>query len=315
MLPPRKKLVLDCDPGLDDAIAILAAAHYADLIGITTVAGNVGINRTTRNALVVAQIAGLDVPVHRGAAGPLAGSPVDGSRIHGESGLGDAVLPDLTRSEASDDAVGFLCDTARSVDDLHVLAIGPLTNIALALERDPDLRNHLAGLTIMGGSASAGNITPVAEFNIWADPEAAAIVFDKAAPLTMVGLDVTNQVVFGDDETARMGSAGTPVAEFAASLIEFLRDRFREYVGQSVVPVHDATAVIAATHPHLFERSRHPLAVEVRGEHTRGMTVADLRPEALSRALGQPNSPASDVVWDADVEAVRELIVEAVLAF
>ncbi len=315
MLPPRKKLILDCDPGLDDAIAILVAAHHADLIGITTVSGNVGINRTTRNALVIAQLAGLDVPVHRGAAQPLAGPPVNGSRIHGESGLGDSVLPDLTRSEASNDAVTYLCDTARSVDDLHLLAIGPLTNVALALERDPDLPRHLAGLTIMGGSAGAGNITPVAEFNIWADPEAAAVVFDKAAPLTMVGLDVTSKVVFGTGETARMRAAETPVAEFAAGLIEFLRDRFREYIGQSVVPVHDATAVIAATHPELFERSRQPVAVEVQGEHTRGMTVADLRPAALIQAIGTPGVPSSDIVWDADVEAVRELIVEAVLAF
>ena len=314
-MPPPKKLVLDCDPGLDDAIAILAAAHYADLVGITTVAGNVGINRTTRNALVVAQIAGLDVPVHRGAAQPLAGAPVDGSRIHGATGLGDSVLPNLARAEASDDAVTYLCDTARSVDDLHVLAIGPLTNIALALQRDPDLPRHLAGLTIMGGSAGVGNITPVAEFNIWADPAAAAVVFEKAAPLTMVGLDVTSKVVFGTGETARMRAAETPVAEFAAGLIEFLRDRFKEYIGQSVVPVHDATAVIAATHPELFERSRHPIAVEVRGERTRGMTVADLRPAALIKAIGPHGVPASDIVWDAEVEAVRELIVEAVLAF
>ena len=309
------KLILDCDPGLDDAIAILVAAHHADLIGITTVAGNVGIHRTTRNALVVAQLAGLDVPVHRGASQPLGGTPVDGSRIHGETGLGDSVLPDLNRSAASDDAVAYICDTARSVADLHLLAIGPLTNVALALRRDPDLRRHLAGLTIMGGSASAGNITPVAEFNVWADPEAAAIVFEKAAPVTMVGLDVTNKVVFGAEETARIRAAGTPVTEFAAGLIDFLQDRFRQYVGQSVVPVHDATAVVAATHPHLFERSRHPVAVEVQGEHTRGMTVADLRPAALIRAIGPTSPPASDIVWDTDVEAVRELIVEAALAF
>jgi inosine-uridine nucleoside N-ribohydrolase len=308
------KLVLDCDPGLDDAVAILVAAHYADLIGITTVAGNVGISRTTRNALVVAQLAGLDVPVHRGAARPLAGDPVDGSRIHGETGLGDAALPDLTRSEASDDAIAYICDTARSVDDLHLLAIGPLTNVALALERDSDLRRHLAGLTIMGGGAHIGNITPVAEFNVLADPEAAAIVFEKAAPLTMVGLDVTNKVVFGDSDIARMRAAATPATELAAGVVEYLLDRFREYLGHSTVPVHDATAVIAATHPHLFEGSRHPVAVELRGEVTRGMTVADLRPAALARALGQPIPPASDVVWDADVDAVRELIVEAVLA-
>ena len=315
MLPPRKKLVLDCDPGLDDAIAILVAAHHADLVGITTVAGNVGIKRTTRNALIVAQLAGLNVPVHRGAAKPVTGPLVDGSRIHGETGLGDSDLPDLNRSEASDDAVAYICDTVRSVDDLHLLAIGPLTNVALALERDPDLRRHLSGLTIMGGSAGVGNITPVAEFNILADPEAAALVFEKAAPLTMVGLDVTSKVVFGDDETARMRAAGTPVAEFAAGLIEFLRDRFRQYVGQTIVPVHDATAVIAVTHPHLFERSRHPVAVEVQGEHTRGMTVADLRPAALIKAIGPPGVPASDIVWNTDADAVRELILEAVLAY
>ena len=308
------KLVLDCDPGLDDAVAILVAAHYADLIGITTVAGNVGINRTTRNALAVAQMAGLDVPIHRGAARPLAGAAVDGGRIHGETGLGNALLPDLTRSEASDDAVAYICDTARSVDDLHLLAIGPLTNVALALQRDPDLRRHLAGLTIMGGGAHIGNITPVAEFNIWADPEAAAVVFEKAAPVTMVGLDVTNKVVFGDSEIARMRAGGTPATELAASVVDYLLDRFREYLGHSTVPVHDATAMIAATHPHLFEQSRHPVAVELSGTHTRGMTVADLRPAVLGRALDQPSPPASDIVWDADVEAVRELITEAVLA-
>ena len=309
------KLVLDCDPGLDDAVAILVAAQHADLIGITTVAGNVGINRTTRNALVVAQLAGLDVPIHRGSAEPLAGAAVDGSRIHGDTGLGDATLPDLTRSEASDDAVAYICDTARSVDDLHLLAIGPLTNVALALQRDPDLRRHLGGLTIMGGGAHIGNITPVAEFNVWADPEAAATVFQKAAPVTMVGLDVTNRVVFDDGDIARMRAGATPATELAASVVEYLLGRFRDYLGHSTVPVHDATAVIAATDPRLFEQSRHPIAVELSGGHTRGMTVADLRPAALGRALSQPSPPASDVVWDADVEAVRELIVEAVLTY
>ena len=308
------KLVLDCDPGLDDAVAILVAAHHADLVGITTVAGNVGINRTTRNALVVAQLAGVDVPVHRGAGLPMAGATVDGSRIHGDTGLGDAALPELTRSEASDEAVHYICDTARSVEDLHLLAIGPLTNVALALERDPDLRRHLGGLTIMGGGAHIGNITPVAEFNIWADPEAAAVVFEKAAPVTMVGLDATNKVVFDKGDIARMRASATPAAELAASVVEYLLDRFREYLGHSTVPVHDATAVMAATHPQLFETSRHPIAVELGGAHTRGMTVADLRPAALAKALGQPSPPASDVVWGADVEAVRELIIEAVLA-
>ena len=195
----RPRIVLDCDPGLDDAIAILTAAHFGDLVGITTVNGNVGIEHTTHNALVTTQVAGLDVPVHRGAARPLIAPTMDAARIHGATGLGDVVLPALGRAVASEDAVAFLCDTARSVDDLHLVAVGPLTNVALALRRDPDLRSRLAGLTIMGGGAHAGNVTPVAEFNVWADPEAAAIVFSEAAPLTMVGLDVTHRVLLGGD--------------------------------------------------------------------------------------------------------------------
>ena len=168
----------------------------------------------------------------------------------------------------------------------------------------------------MGGGAHIGNITPVAEFNIWADPEAASVVFEKAAPVTMVGLDVTNKVVFGHSEIARMRAGGTPATELAAIVVKYLLERFREYLGHSTVPVHDATAVMAATHPHLFERSRHPVAVELRGEFTRGMTVADLRPAALGRALDQPSPPDQcKIVWDADVEAVRELIIEAVLAY
>ena len=121
--------------------------------------------------------------------------------------------------------------------------------------------------------------------------------------------------VIMNDVTARMRAAGKPAADLAADVTDFLRDRFRQYVGQSAVPLHDGTAVIATTHPHLFERSRHPVAVEVRGEITRGMTVADLRPAALIEAIGPAGVPASDIVWDTDVDEVRELIVEAVLAY
>ena len=307
----RPKIILDCDPGLDDAIAILTAAHFGDLVGITTVNGNVGIDHTTHNALVTAQIAGLDAPVHRGAARPLIAPTMDAARIHGATGLGDVALPDLERSEASGDAVAFLCDTARSVDDLHLVAVGPLTNVALALRRDPGLRSRLAGLTIMGGGAHAGNVTPVAEFNVWADPEAAAIVFSEAAPVTMVGLDVTHKVLLGGDEAARMRAAGTPAAEFAASLLEFAYDRCREY-GLEAAPVHDATAVIAVTHPHLFRQSSHPVAVELHGEHTRGMTVTDVRPPAAMADTS--TAPAHNVIWNADAPAVIDLIIEAVIS-
>lgn len=305
------QILLDCDPGLDDAIAILTAAHHGRLVGITTVNGNVGVEHTTHNALITAQIAALQVPVHRGAARPLIAPTMDAARIHGPTGLGEVALPELARSTASDDAVGFICDTARAVEDLHLLAVGPLTNIALALRRDPALRRRLAGLTIMGGGARAGNVTPVAEFNVWADPEAAAIVFAEAAPLTMVGLDVTHKVQLDERHAERMRAAASPAGAFAADLLDFACARCRE-VGLAAAPLHDATAVIAVTHPHLFERSSHPLAVELRGEHTRGMTVADTRPAAAMAALPDL-PPASDVLWDADAAAVIDLIVEAVV--
>ena len=157
------KVLLDCDPGVDDAIAILTAAHFCDLVGVTTVNGNVGIDHTTHNALLVAQIANLDVDVHSGASRPLVAAPSNTARIHGPTGLGDVPLPKLNRQAKSDDAVAYICDTARSVDGLHLLAVGPLTNIALALRSDPDLRSSLDGITIMGGSARSGNVTPTAE--------------------------------------------------------------------------------------------------------------------------------------------------------
>lgn len=307
--PERRRIVLDCDPGLDDAIAILTAAHFGELVGITTVNGNVGIDHTTHNALVTAQIAGLDVPVHRGAARPLIAPTMDAARIHGDTGLGNVALPELTRSVDSDDAVGFLCDTARTVDDLHLVAVGPLTNVALALRRDPDLRSRLAGLTIMGGGAHEGNVTPVAEFNVWADPEAAAIVFSEAAPITMVGLDVTHRVLLGGGEAARMRSAGTPTGDFAAGLLEYAYARCREF-GLEAAPVHDATAVIALTHPHLFTSSSHPVSVELHGEHTRGMTVTDVRPPAAWSGAAVHN-----VVWDADAPSVVDLTVQAVISY
>ena len=182
-----------------------------------------------------------------------------------------------------------------------------------ALRRDPDLPRHLAGITIMGGGARGGNVTPAAEFNVWADPEAAAIVFKEAAPVTMVGLDVTRQVLLGDAEVRRMRAAATPAAEFAADLLAYAYDRCRR-LGLSAAPVHDATAVISVTHPHLFSLSRHPVAVEMNGEHTRGMTVVDTRPGAAAAArTDAPSSPSSDVVWAAQADAVVALIVEAVI--
>ncbi|MFQ5557055.1 MAG: nucleoside hydrolase [Acidimicrobiales bacterium] len=302
--PPA--ILLDCDPGIDDAVAILTAAEHGRLVGITTVAGNVGVDHTTRNALLTLQIAGLDLDVHSGAAAPLVAPARHATRIHGAAGFGTAELPELRRRAAPGEAATYICDMARSTTDLHLVAIGPLTNIALALRLDPDLPRRLAGITIMGGAATGGNVTAAAEFNVWADPEAAAVVFRDAAPITMVGLDLTTTVCLTETEIDRMRSAGSTCSALVADLLDYYLQRQREW-GRPTAAVHDPCAVISVTHPHLFERGRHTVDVELSGVHTRGMTVVDRRP------LEHEGTP-TEVVWSADAAAVVELVVTAVAA-
>ena len=194
----RPAVVLDCDPGVDDAIAILTAARYANVVAITTVNGNVAVDKTTCNALRVAQLAELDAPVHGGAATPLVAAPHDAAHVHADDGLANVELPPPCHDRASTDAVGFLLDITRQRDDIHLVASGPLTNLALAARTDPEFVHRLASLTIMGGGVGVGNVTAAAEFNIWADPEAAAIVFGAGAmhdPCAV--LAVTHPQLFG----------------------------------------------------------------------------------------------------------------------
>lgn len=305
-------MLIDCDPGLDDAIALLAAAHLTDLVGITTVNGNVGIEHTTHNALAVAQVSGLDIPVHRGAPRPLIAPTIDAAYVHGPTGLGSVEIPDLDRDIDSDDAVGFILDMARSVDDLELVAVGPLTNIALALRRDPSLPSRLGGFTIMGGGAHVGNVTPVAEFNVWADPEAAAIVFREFPMTTMVGLDVTHRVLMGDADRDRLRAAGGPAAVLAADLLDFAVARAGEIAGRSGAPIHDATAVMAVVAPELFSGDERPVEVELTGTATRGMTVVDERPGG--RAGEGPAAANARVLLDADDRGVIDGIVDAIIA-
>jgi inosine-uridine nucleoside N-ribohydrolase len=300
-------MLIDCDPGLDDAIALLTAAHVAELVGITTVNGNVGLDHTTHNALAVAEVAGLDVPIHRGAARPLVNDPMDAAHVHGPTGLGSVTIPEVSRDVDSDDAVTFILDMARSVDGLHLVPIGPLTNIAHALLTDPSLPSRLSGITLMGGAAVGGNVTASAEFNIWADPEAAEIVFRDGGPITMVGLDVTHQVLLGDRERDAMRSAGSAPARLAADLLDYAVHRAGELRGWAGAPIHDACAVVAVTNPELFGGTRHSVDVELDGTHTRGMTVVDSRDDA-------DGEPAVNVLRDVDSRAVINTIVDAVIS-
>ena len=300
--PIRPKIVLDCDPGVDDAFAILTALRYTDLRAITTVAGNVGIEHTTRNALGIVELAGASVDVHRGSAEPLAGSTGDARHVHGESGLGDVELR-VSGEVASGDAIGALLEHT-STADTTIVAVGPLTNIALAVRRDPDLVKRVPRLVLMGGSVDAGNVTATAEFNIWADPEAAAEVFAAGFNLTMVGLNLTRQVRMGQPEIELMRAMNGSTGAFCADILEFYADYSLRTFGIAKSAMHDPCAVLDVTHSQLFERASMHIAVETAGDHTRGMTVCDQR-----RNGAVPNAAA---LVGADGADAVQLILEAV---
>jgi inosine-uridine nucleoside N-ribohydrolase len=302
----RPAIVLDCDPGLDDAVAIMAAARYADLIGVTTVCGNSSLDNTTRNALAVLELAAVDADVHRGAAAPLVAPFHSAAHIHGESGLGSTV-PSTTRSAASNDASGYLVDVTRDRSDVELVAVGPLTNVALAIRRDPDFVHRLAGLTIMGGGAGMGNVTAAAEFNIWADPEAASMVFESGVTVRMVPLNLTTKVLMTGDRIAALRNAATPTASFIADLLDYYSDRQRASGSERGGAVHDPCAVLSVTHPELFDFVERRVDVELTGTYTRGMTVVDERqasPERLRNA---------SVAYDARAPEVLSLIVDAAI--
>jgi inosine-uridine nucleoside N-ribohydrolase len=302
----RPAIVLDCDPGLDDAVAILTAAKYGDLLGITTVRGNSSVDNTTRNALAVVELAGLDVPVHKGAASPLVVPCDDASHIHGETGLGASKVT-ARGAHASDDAAGWLIDLTRRRGDVHLVAVGPLTNVALAMRRDPGFASRLASLTIMGGGARRGNVTPAAEFNIWADPEAAAVVFTGGVTVRMVPLDLTLEVLMTPDHLQQLRASGSATAEFIADLVDYYAEQQRRHGSERVGAVHDPCAVLSRTHAHLFELTERHVDIELAGTHTRGMTVVDERNRPRS---GPPNA---EVAYRARADDVLSLIVDAAI--
>lgn len=299
-------MILDCDPGHDDAIAIIVAARFGELLGITTVSGNVDLELTTRNALLTCQIAGIDVPVHSGAARPLVREARHAQFIHGESGLDGPEHPPLKLSVASEEAVRFIVDTVRSRDDVWLVAVGPLTNIALALRSAPDIARRLGGISIMGGGLDFGNVTPAAEFNIFADPEAAAVVFGAPVRRIVAPLDLTHQLLMDQDAIDRFRSTGSAVGRFVADLLDFYGNAYATaFSGRKEGPLHDPCAVLAVTHPELFEREELFVTVETQGELTRGMTLAD------RRGVRSDLAPNSEVLTRVDPVAALDLLVES----
>lgn len=296
------RMIIDCDPGHDDAVALLLAHRHAEVLGITTVSGNAPLSATTANALMVTALLDADTPVHAGAARPLLGEPTHAQIVHGASGLGGVEPIEHRRDVAGDDAVEFLLDTPNQ--DVWIVALGPLTNLALAIERDPSWVHRIAGISIMGGSATVGNTTRVAEFNIFADPEAAARVFRAGAPLTMCGLNLTHQLRTSDATVSRLRDIGTRRAEFAAQLFDYLHDRMAELVGAREAALHDPCAVLAVTHPELIETEPRAVDIELDGTLTRGMTVIDQR---NSRRRDPANAT---VAYRIDADRAMDLMLE-----
>jgi purine nucleosidase len=276
MPTPPRKVILDCDPGIDDALAIVFAAGHPglELAGVTTVAGNVGLERTTANALSVLEFLGRpDVPVSAGSPIPLLRSVLDGRDVHGESGLGGAALPAPEGRTTGVHAVDFLIgEISATPGDVTLVATGPLTNIALAVRRHPPLVQQVADFVIMGGSAGRGNMTPAAEFNIWCDPEAAAIAFSAGWRVTMVGLDVTLQARATAAVQDRMRELGRLGADLLLPGLGGYRSV--ESGGQ---PVHDVCALALIAAPGLFGCEPARVEVETAGRWTSGMTVTDFR--------------------------------------
>jgi inosine-uridine nucleoside N-ribohydrolase len=305
-------MLIDCDPGHDDAIMLVCAAAYADVVGITTVSGNASLEHTTRNALAITELLGWDVPLHAGAARPLVADPVYAAEVHGETGLDGTHLSAPTR-EAGTDAVGFLIESTRAEEGLWLLATGPLTNVALALRTDPTMAARLAGICWMGGSATSGNVTIAAEFNAHADPEAAAITFGADCPVLMCGLDLTQQVTGSREWGRAVRAVGGPAAALVADVVDTELDGLGRYATATPEPaLHDPVALLAVTHPDLFERTTTPIEVETGGQLSRGATWVDRRLfTAQGRTPGAGGAVRTEWVHHVDAPAALDLIVEA----
>jgi purine nucleosidase len=303
------KIILDCDPGHDDAVAMLLAwgSPEIDLVGVTTVGGNQTIDKVTRNALSVARVAGITgVPFARGAARPLVRAVEVAGDIHGESGLDGPVLPEPDIELDPRPAAQFIVETIMAAEPgtITLVPTGPLTNIALAARLEPEIVGRVREVVLMGGGAHVGNWSAVAEFNIVVDPDAAAIVFAESWPVTMVGLDVTHQALATDEVVAEIEAIGTGPARFVRELMDFFAASYKDAQGFDHPPVHDPCAVAYVIDPTIMRTVRAPIAVETRGALTEGMTVVDLRGPA-------PEGTTTQVALGLDAPRFWALVTDA----
>ena len=310
---PLTRVLIDCDPGLDDVVAIAVASAHTSVVGITAVAGNAPLHHTERNARIACDLFGLDtVAVHSGAERPLVAPPRDATHVHGKTGLDGPPPREPSRPPDSRDAIEFLVESIRSEEGLWLIPTGPLTNVALAIRAARDLPGRLAGISFMGGSTTHGNVTSTAEYNVWADPEAAAAVLAHGHEtlIRMCGLNLTHQVRADPAFVDRLLTSSSEAAQFSGALIHHYRNYHAILVGDPTAgcPLHDPCAVLAVTHPDLFAFERRHVAVECSGSHTRGMTVVD------GRGYDDPKARNVSVAMAIDSDAALALIAAALTA-
>lgn len=278
----RIPIIIDTDPGHDDTFAIMAAIaspESLDVLAITTVAGNVPLDKTTHNALRLRELVSAgDVPVYRGCPRPMVNELVTAEYVHGESGLDGPVLPEPTKGIESEHAIDYLVDTLLAADDrsITVCLIGPMTNMGMALVKEPGIAKKVARIVTMGGSFHAGgNITPTAEFNIFVDPHAAHLVFTSGIPLVIMPLDVTHQAQATQTRVAAFRALGAPIGEVVGSMLNFVEQFDVSHHGFEGFPLHDPTVIAYLIEPNMFTARDAYVSVSLEAGPTHGMTIAD----------------------------------------
>jgi purine nucleosidase len=302
------RVILDCDPGHDDAMAIVLAhgVPEIELAAITTVAGNHPLELTTLNARRICSLCGIDaVPIAAGCAAPLVRPLVTAPEIHGEAGLEGHIWPEPTVGTVPDHAVDLIIDLVSAAPgEITLVPTGPLTNIAMAVRKEPRIAARVREVVLMGGAFTRGNITPAAEFNTYVDPEAAAIVFGAGWPVTMIGLEVTEMALATEDVFQRIEAVATPVARAVAGMLRFYQAQQKREVGIEAPPVHDPCAVARVARPGLVACRDAHVEVELAGRLTTGMTVTDFH-----RLEGRPFN--AKVGTSLDVKGFWDLFVDA----
>ncbi len=281
----QRKILLDCDPGHDDAVAMMLAwgNPSIELLGVTTVGGNQTLDKVTRNALSVATVVGMhDVPIAAGCRLPLVRPVEIAPDVHGDSGLDGVELPEPAVQLDPRHGVDLIIETIMSNEPGTVTLVptGPLTNIAMAARKEPRIVERVQEVVLMGGGYHVGNWSPVAEFNIKVDPEAAHIVFNAKWPIVMVGLDLTHQALATDEVAERIAAVPGSVSQFTLGLFTFFRKAYQDAQGFEFPPVHDPCTLAYLIDPTIVETVKVPVDVELNGSLTTGMTVADFRAPA-----------------------------------